>query len=265
MVTLLTDFGPSAPYVAALKGAILRVHPGALLIDAGHDVAPQGILEAAFLLDTYWPHFPPGTVHLAVIDPGVGTERRGVALAAAGHFFVGPDNGLFSYQAERATAIVRLANGRHARAPASPTFHGRDIFGPVAGHLARGEPLAALGPPHRQVEILPAAWPRAVGTRLVGTVLHIDRFGNVITNFRGRDAARAGAVRFRPRQRARRRVRTYGEARAREVAWLVGSSDRIEVTVPGGSAAARWKIRAGDPAILELQPSPGAATKRRPS
>lgn len=260
MVTLLTDFGAGAPYVAAVKGAILRVHPGALLIDAGHDVAPQGILEAAFLLDAYWQHFPIGTVHLAVVDPGVGTERPGVALIVGGHFFVGPDNGLFSYLAERATSAVRLGGGHHARAPVSATFHGRDIFGPVAGHLARGEPLAALGTTHRRLQVHPAAWPRQSGARLLGTVLHIDRFGNVITNFPGRDAARAVAVRWGPRQRARRRVRTYGEAPAREVVWLVGSSNRVELAMRSGSAAARWKIRTGDPVTLEL--SSGAPASR---
>ncbi len=252
IVTLLTDFGTDSSYVAAMKGAILTVNPRALLVDATHAVGPQRILEAAYLLDTYWRHFPPGTVHLAVVDPGVGSERRPVALYAEGHFFVGPDNGLFSYQARRVESAVLLHPGRHSRGFISATCHGRDLFAPVAGHLSRGEALAALGATYPAVTALPEAWPRRQGNRLFGRVLHVDRFGNVVTNFDAADAERAVGVRFGVDRLVQRHVRTYADAMESELVWLVGSAGRIEVAVRDSSAAGRLEVRTGDEAVLEL-------------
>lgn len=250
IVTLLTDFGRDAPYAAAMKGALLAVNPRAVLVDGTHDVAPQRILQGAFLLDAYWRYFPAGTVHVAVVDPGVGTPRAAVAILAGNHYFVGPDNGLFSYLGRLATQVVRLAPGRHMRPEVSATFHGRDVFAPVAGHLSRGELLDALGERQAGVHMLPKAWPRREGGQQRGTVLHVDRFGNLITNFRGADANGAAGVRL-GRHVIRRRARTYAEGPVGEPVWLVGSADRVEVAVRDASAAENLGVVLEDEAVLE--------------
>jgi S-adenosylmethionine hydrolase len=250
IVTLLTDFGREAPYAAAMKGALLAVNPRAVLVDGTHDVAPQRILQGAFLLDSYWRYFPAGTVHLAVVDPGVGTPRAGVVILAGNHYFVGPDNGLFSYLGRLPTHVVRLEAGRHTRPEVSATFHGRDVFAPVAGHLSRGERLDTLGERQAGVRTLPEAWPRREGGQYRGTVLHVDRFGNLITNFRGQDSTGAAAVRLGQRV-IRRRVRTYADAPVGEPVWLVGSTDRVEVAVRDASAAESLGVRLEDEAVLE--------------
>jgi S-adenosylmethionine hydrolase len=250
IVTLLTDFGRDAPYAAAMKGAVLAVNPRAVLVDGSHDIAPQRILQGAYLLDAYWRYFPAGTVHVAVVDPGVGTPRVGVALLAGSHYFVGPDNGLFSYLGRLASQVVRLDSGRHRRPEISATFHGRDVFAPVAGYLSRGELLNALGERQAGVHMLPGAWPRREGGQHRGTVLHVDRFGNLITNFRSADVTGAAGVRL-GRHVIHRRVRTYADAPAGEPVWLVGSTDHIEVAVRDASAAESLGVGLEDEAVLE--------------
>src|SRR6202035_3830343 len=141
IVTLLTDFGLDDAYVGAMKGAILAVHPKTSLVDITHGVRPFAVLQGAFLLDSAWRSFPPGTVHVAVVDPGVGSDRKAIAFKAADHSFVGPDNGLFTFLNEPITESVELATPPEA----APTFHGRDVFGPVAARLAAGTPRAPPG------------------------------------------------------------------------------------------------------------------------
>jgi S-adenosylmethionine hydrolase len=250
IVTLLTDFGRDGPYVAAMKGALLAVNPRVVLVDGTHDVAPQQILQGAFLLDAYWRYFPAGTVHVAVVDPGVGTPRVGVAMLAGSHYFVGPDNGLFSYLGRLATHVVRLVPGRHTRPEVSATFHGRDVFAPVAGYLSRGERLDALGERQSGVHVLAEAWPRRQGGQHRGTVLHVDRFGNLITNFRGEDLTGAAGVRL-GRRVISRRVRTYADAPVGEPVWLVGSTDWVEVAMRDASAAQYLRVGLGDEARVE--------------
>src|ERR1700682_1712537 len=146
IVTLLTHFGLDDAYVGAMKGAILAVHPKTTLVDLSHGVRPFAVLQGAFLLDSAWRSFPIGTVHVAVVDPGVGTERRAIAFKAADHFFVGPDNGLFTFLTEPISETVALTTPPEA----APTFHGRDVFGPVAAPLRAGTPLAELGTARQQ-------------------------------------------------------------------------------------------------------------------
>jgi S-adenosylmethionine hydrolase len=250
IVTLLTDFGRDGPYAAAMKGALLAVNPRAVLVDGTHDVAPQRILQAAYLLDAYWRYFPAGTVHVAVVDPGVGTPRVGVALLAGTHYFVGPDNGLFSYLGRLATHVVRLEPGRHTRPEVSATFHGRDVFAPVAGYLSRGERLDALGERQSGVHVLAEAWPRRQGGQHRGIVLQVDRFGNLITNFSSEDATGAAGVRLGQRV-INRRVRTYADAPVGEPVWLVGSSDWVEVAMRDASAAEYLGVGLEEEAVLE--------------
>ena len=149
VITLTTDFGARDGYVGAMKGVIYGLQPAALIVDVTHEVSPQRIREGAFLLHTAYPSFPPGTIHVAVVDPGVGTARRGICLDVPGvGRFVGPDNGLFSYvlDAHPARRAREIANPAYLRHPVSSTFHGRDVFAPVAAHLSRGEPFEAVGP-----------------------------------------------------------------------------------------------------------------------
>src|SRR2546429_8729470 len=160
IVTLLTDFGLDDAYVGAMKGAILSVHAKAAVVDITHGVRPFAVLQGAFLLDSAWRSFPLGTVHVAVVDPGVGTDRRAIAFKAADHYFVGPDNGLFTFLNDPISETVELATPPEA----APTFHGRDVFAPVAARLAAGAALAGLGRPHRAEPLrLPDAWASKVG------------------------------------------------------------------------------------------------------
>src|SRR3989442_4178209 len=160
IVTLLTDFGLDDAYVGAMKGAILTMHPKTTIIDLSHGVRPFAVLQGAFLLDSAWRSFPVGSAHVAIVDPGVGTDRKAIAFKAADHFFVGPDNGLFTFLTEPISETVVLATPPEA----APTFHGRDVFGPVAARLAAGGPPAALGPPPQpEPPRPPDAWASEVG------------------------------------------------------------------------------------------------------
>lgn len=184
IITLTTDFGLRDPYVAAMKGSILGICPDATLVDVSHEVRPASIREAARMLDYIVKDFPQGTIHVAVVDPGVGGDRRGIAVAARGHFFVGPDNGVFWPQiaADPGSRIFHLNKEAYFKPRVSRTFHGRDIFAPVAAHLALGVDPAELGEGIRD----PVAWtpkePLVEEERIVGEVVREDRFGNLITN-----------------------------------------------------------------------------------
>src|SRR6267143_317131 len=183
IVTLTTDFGARDSYVAAMKGVILGIAREARLVDVSHEVAAHDITEAALALEAAAPFFPSGTVHLAVVDPGVGTARRGLAVAADGHIFVGPDNGLFTpFLDGDGWRAFELAEADYRLPEVSRTFHGRDVFAPAAAHVATGVDPSRLGP--RLVDPVRLAWPevRAVAGAVAGAVVHADRFGNLITS-----------------------------------------------------------------------------------
>lgn len=244
IVTLLTDFGLDDAYVGAMKGAILAINPRAAIIDLTHGVRPFNVLQGAFLLDSGWRSFPIGTVHVAVVDPGVGTARKAIAFRAAEHYFVGPDNGLFTFLSEPITETAELATPPEA----SPTFHGRDVFGPAAARLTAGAALAEIGTAMRKSEPtrLPDAWASKVGEAWRAQALHVDHFGNVISNLPIRALARIKAV-----NGARvRTVETYEDAEPNELVALVGSSGRIEFAQREGSAAARLHSAPGDTLVV---------------
>ena len=194
MITLLTDFGAADYFVPALKGAILSLHPTAQIIDLTHDIPPQDIAAGAFTLGACWRDFPPGTTHLAVVDPGVGSARRPLVIAAERHFFVGPDNGLFSYiyaQTNSRRVYHAIRNDLFRPHPSS-TFHGRDIFAPLAAHLDRGLGPASVGPEigdYVKFELSRPQLDQTAGATgaLVGEIIHLDRFGNCITNLTARE------------------------------------------------------------------------------
>ncbi|WP_420453883.1 SAM hydrolase/SAM-dependent halogenase family protein [Rubrivirga sp.] len=252
IVTLTTDFGLRDGYVAAMKGAMVCAAPAVRLVDVTHEVPAQDVMTAAFALRQVVGHFPPDTVHLAVVDPGVGTDRRAIAArftaAGAPQRFVGPDNGLLALVAgpEAVTEVVELTTAPDA----SATFHGRDVFGPAAARLAVGADLAALGPPVDELASL--HWPlaRTDDQGVFGMVLHVDQFGNCVTNISREDFDRhadgrtfkcyVGSGVFRSHGR------TYAEVGAGDPLTLFGSSGMLEVAVNRGHASRLLSVHRGD-------------------
>jgi S-adenosylmethionine hydrolase len=253
LVTLLTDFGTADGYVGAMKGVIASLAPSAQVVDLTHDIRAGDVRGGALALETAAPYFPPGTIHVAVVDPGVGTARRGIAVEAGGQVFVGPDNGLLALAARSNRCVFVLDRARYHLDAVSPTFHGRDVFAPIAARLAAGVRASKLGT--KTAQICELALPRPLATRggLVGEVIHADRFGNLITNVVAADLAHLGG---RARQAGlrihvgRRRLsgglaRTYGDASRHALLALVGSSGRLEIARRDGSAALLLGYRPG--------------------
>jgi S-adenosyl-L-methionine hydrolase (adenosine-forming) len=180
-ITVLTDFGLKDPYVGIMKGVMLSINPDLTIIDISHKIESQDVREAAFLVPEYYRYFPPETVHLCVVDPTVGSPRKGIIVTKEGHFFVGPDNGLFSLILEKAVAH-EITNVTFLSDRVSFTFHGRDVFSPVAAHLTRGIAPAEFGPRLGKPVSLPGLMPETKGHELIGRIVRLDRFGNAITN-----------------------------------------------------------------------------------
>jgi S-adenosylmethionine hydrolase len=257
IITLLTDFGLTEGTPAILKGVLLSLAPEARLIDLSHDIQPQDVRQAAIVLDRAAPFFPEGSIHLVVVDPGVGTARRPMAARLGRHLFVGPDNGVVTRLLQRAereqlpTEFIHLDRPEWWRPEVSDVFHGRDIFAPVAGHLARGIRLADLGSRMRDPVRLEFSAVSHVAGGLRGAVELVDHFGNLRTNIRREDCG--GATPRRVRLAAveiEGLVRTFGEAPAGSVIAFWGSGDELCVAEVNGSAAAR--LGAGVGTEIEL-------------
>lgn len=189
IITLTTDFGLSDAYTASMKGVILSIHPECRIVDITHDVSPGSILQAAAVILEAFPFFPQGTVHVAVVDPGVGSGRRAVVAERSGHFFVGPDNGIFwpLLEGESPPKVFELADERYFLPRISRTFHGRDIFAPVSAHIARGVDPRRMGPSVQDPVKLHVPKPYVRGSTLFGQVVRVDHFGNLITNIHRSD------------------------------------------------------------------------------
>ena len=266
IITLTTDFGLRDPYVAAMKGAILTINPAARLVDVSHAIHPQAIEQAVFVLAAAWPYFPPNAIHVAVVDPAVGSRRRALALRTATATFVGPDNGVLSAalpEDVRAAAgdspapiglpagcrAVSLTNERYFRSPVSSTFHGRDIFGPVAAHLSLGVTLEDLGEPvERIIALPPFRARRQPDGSLHGRVLHIDAFGNLITDVRVEDLPSRSAITEVAGRTVEGVSATYEPGA--DLRAVTGSSGYLEIAAPGGSAAAVLKAGLGEAVVV---------------
>ncbi len=261
LITLTTDFGAGSAYVAALKGAILTVNPEARLVDLSHAIGPQDLIHAALFLTEAVPYYPAGTLHLVVVDPGVGTERGLLYVEVDDQRLLVPDNGLWTplAQGRRIEQVRRLTEARYWRPAVSPTFHGRDILAPVAGHLSRGLDPAALGPLVQQSVELRLPEPSRTRDGLRGEVLWVDCFGNLITNIRESPLVDAVTIRVGDRVISRR-VRTYGEAAPGELVFLISSGGWLEVAVVQGNAAERLGARRGAPVEIVFS---DASQKRR--
>jgi S-adenosylmethionine hydrolase len=258
VITLLTDFGTVDHYVAAMKGVMLGICPEARLIDVTHEIRAFQIAEAAFTLSQTWRYFPAETVHLIVVDPGVGSSRRALVAEADGHRFVAPDNGVLTMVRSAAASFRAwsIEDARFFRRPVSRTFHGRDIFSPVAAHVAVGTPLSEFGPEVQDpvllaetepVEVEPGVWS--------GTILHIDRFGNAVTSFgcnRFHGLAEHPFEALCGTGRIARYYHDYTSAKPGEIFLINGSSGFVEVSMNQADAAAMLGLSAGSSVRLSL-------------
>ena len=247
IITLLTDFGEADSYVAEMKATVLRSVPDVRFVDVTHSVAPGDILAAQYLLDRSWSRFPPGSIHLVVVDPGVGTERRAIAGRNTAHWFVAPDNGLLT-PVLRGASVVALPVSDDA----APTFHGRDVFAPAAAKIASGVPLEELGDPISDPVILSLPSPTAEGDCVAGAVVYVDRFGTLITNIAAEhvdsgdrvevDGADVGEVR-----------RTFYDVESGEPVALTGSGGTLEVAVRDGSAVMSFGAHVGSKVTVQKE------------
>jgi S-adenosyl-L-methionine hydrolase (adenosine-forming) len=256
IIALLSDFGTRDQYAGTMKGVILGIAPDAVLVDVTHDIVAHDLLHGALQLAAAVPYFPSGTIFLAVVDPGVGTARRGLVVEAGDYRFVAPDNGLLTavLQALPPRLIVELTERRYARPTLSRTFEGRDRFAPAAAWLARGTDVGAFGREVSDYQQLAMPVPEVAAGRLRGVVLFIDRFGNLVTNIdrialdqfaqgRSVEIATTGLA-------SARLVETYADIDGDRVCGLFGSTDRLELAARSASAADRLAIGAG--AVVEV-------------
>jgi S-adenosylmethionine hydrolase len=256
ILTLTSDFGERSPYVAAMKGVIVSIHPPTRVLDLSHRIRPQDVPHASYFLATCVPYFPPGTIHVAVVDPGVGTDRAPLCVRAGGQYLIGPDNGIFTGVMDRGgePEIWRLTEPRFWRETVSPTFHGRDIFAPVAAHLAAGTDPEHVGTRVRYSVRLPGPPWKVEGNRILGSVQFIDDFGNLITNIPYHSvgsAAQQVTISGRP-VHPFRWVRAYGEAEPGSIAVLGSSDGFVEIAEVNGNAAHVLGVPIGAPVELSL-------------
>lgn len=280
IITLLTDFGEDDSYVGAMKGVMLSILPDVRLVDISHCIAPQNIRQAALMLSNVYQYYPAYTVHLIVIDPGVGGDRRAIALETPQGRFVAPDNGVLSYvwQQEAEARAVILENQAYWRPSPSHTFHGRDIFSPVAAHLARGVPLGEFGEAVGEIALLPMPDLLISSGSIQGEVIHIDHFGNVLTNITELRWIDESRIALHPIGLVKGSVKpdepilidsknarincgwhtlnglhhTYSDVPKGRFIALVGSSGELEIAMNQGSASENLAIKIGDPVTLRF-------------
>ena len=257
IVTLLTDFGTDDEYVGVMKGVILSLHPDATIVDITHSISPQDVVQAAFSLEAAYPYFPAGTVHLVVVDPGVGTERSIIALKARDQFFVAPDNGVLSpiIKAEMPSTLVRVENAAYFLGTVSQTFHGRDIIAPVGAHISTGTDLNQLGAmiqANEPVLLNNVDCIVSAGGEIMGKVISIDRFGNLITNIHCHNLQalcpnkNSAAIEIAIRDDVIKGVsKTYAAADAQTPVAVIGSRGYLEIAVAMGNARQYFNVEKG--------------------
>jgi S-adenosylmethionine hydrolase len=257
-VALLTDFGTRDHYAGTLKGVVLSVCPDATLVDIGHDIPAHDVIAGAFELAACYKYFPAGTIFLVVVDPGVGSSRRGIAADVGDYRFVAPDNGVLSavFLESPPKRVVELTERKYARPTVSRTFEGRDRFAPAAGFLAKGVALVSLGKSIKDFHRIDLPRPTVTGGELVGEVVRVDRFGNLITNIDRRAfeqfVDRASIAVVVGTREVPRIVATYADAPAGELCALFGSTDHLEVAINSGDAASALQLKRGAPARVRL-------------
>ena len=258
IITLTTDYGTNDHLVGTLKGVILKINPDATIVDITHNVAAFDLLDGALAIGATYSYFPPRTIHVVVVDPGVGTDRRPLLVTAENQYFVAPDNGVLSVIYEREESII----ARHATAehyylqPVSKTFHGRDVFAPIAAWLSKNWAPASMGEEIQDFKRFAMPRPKATDGVVKGIVMRVDAFGNLVTNFRAEDlppqASENGAVNFQVgTQSVSRLVSTFAQGNSGEPIAYVGSSGYLEIAVNKGNAARTLGIGRGTPVVLQ--------------
>ena len=264
IITLITDFGTKDEYVGLMKGVILSINPSTTIVDVTHQIDHQDILQAAFAIHSAYRYFPAGSVHLIVVDPGVGTSRALLILEMKGHFFVAPDNGVLTplYDEGNITSLIRITNSKYFIAPVSQTFHGRDIIAPVGAHICRG-----VAPKYIGIDLAPADAVRLDNLQpqildsgeIVGSIVAADHFGNLISNIHAQFLAAACGV--DKKNKIRLKVgshiigeisETYGRGRPNTPLALIGSRGYLEIAVKNGNAAQLLDVRKGDTVRLNI-------------
>lgn len=259
IITLTTDFGTDDHLVGTLKGVILKINPEVTLVDITHHVTPFDLLDGALSIGAAYPYFPPKTIHVVIVDPGVGTERRPLLVSGNNQYFIAPDNGVLSviYEREHSNMVVRHANAEHYfLQPLSKTFHGRDLFAPVAAWLSKGWQTAAMGDEISDYKRFALPQPKAVDGGTKGVVLRIDPFGNLVTNFRVEDlpveAQNGGGLKLKVgNHEVSRLVDTFAHGKAGEPVAYIGSSGYVEVALNKGNASRTLSVGRGAPVILD--------------
>jgi hypothetical protein len=257
IVTLTTDFGMKDPYVAEMKAVILDISPDATIIDVSHKIEKFNIRMGAYVLASVSPYFPKGTIHVAIVDPGVGTTRRPILIQTKHSYFVGPDNGVLALAArnEEIEHMRRITNQKLMLPKISSTFHGRDIFAPTAAHLANGTLPEEFGP--EISKIVTPEFTKIIRRKdmLVGEVIHIDDFGNIITNFGEKELKLMNAkalvnVKLKGVKQKLKLCKSYAEVKPKKPLAIIGSHNFLEISINQGDAAKHFKIKSGDKVTL---------------
>lgn len=262
IISLTSDFGLDNWFVGTMKGVIKNINPGAEIVDITHNIRRFNIREGAFSLLNSYQYFPEGTIHLAVIDPGVGASRRAIAVKTNRYYFIAPDNGILSYalNQEQEFKIVSIENPRYMFQQVSSTFHGRDIFAPVAAHLSLGVELEEFGPVLSNPVLFEKSFPKKIGTReLIGHIIFIDHFGNCITDIAmkhieetfGKISANRIKIKIRDKE-IRKFSNTYSDGKENELICLFGSSGYLEFSVNKGNANKQFTLEEGGEFILKV-------------
>ncbi len=250
MITLTSDFGLKDPYVAEMKGAILTINPNATIVDITHGVEKFNVRMGAYMLASATPYFPKGTIHMAVVDPDVGTKRRAILVQTKQGFFVGPNNGILILAAQNQGIehIYELTNPMFMLPEVSNTFHGRDVFAPSTAHLDKGVKPTEFGPEISNANIPDFASVKRRNGSFIGEVLHIDSFGNIITNVNQKEVANAKTVKIKLQNISLTLAfrKTYAEAKSQEPIALIGSHGFLEIAIDQASAAEKFNVKAGD-------------------
>ncbi len=252
-ITLSTDFGLKDSYVGTMKGVILSINPEVKIIDITQEISPYSLAQAAYLLKSYYSYFPQGTIHLIIVDPGVGTERQAILAKSKDYYFIAPDNGLLTYIFPEVQRAVSLTNRAYSLPNQSHTFRGRDIFAPVAAHLSKGISMEEFGPPIGEFVTLPELTPEIENDKIKGKVIHVDHFGNLITNIT-EDMLKSHS--FLNLEIKGKKItglkQNYAQGERGEAFAILGSLGHLEISVNCGRADELLSVREGDEVLLYL-------------
>lgn len=252
IITLATDFGEKDYFVGAVKGVLLSINPKVKIVDITHQLEPFNLISAAFTLRNYYQYYPPDTIHLVVVDPGVGSQRKPIVIQTEKYFFVGPDNGVFSWIEQPFHKIIHLTNAKYFLNPVSSTFHARDIFAPVSAYLSLGVKAEEFGKPIKKIVKIEVPNPRFQKDKIIGEIIQVDNFGNLISNI-GLDKLKKGIKSIKIKGRKILKIsRSFSNVAEGEILAYWGSAGFLEIGVNCGSAAQVLNSRVGDKVEIKL-------------